>query len=63
MCWTVRNLACGRTVASAGRTVATDICRTKSIETLFAVRAGFVNIGVVVVVGNELFIATRADIA
>lgn len=57
------DLACGRTVASACRAVTTDICYTKSIETLFAVRAGFVNTGIVVVVGNELFIATRADIA
>ena len=57
------DLACGRTVASACRAVTTDVCHTKSIETLFAVRAGFVNIGVVVVVGNELFIATRTDIA
>lgn len=57
------DLACGRTVASACRAVTTNICYTKSIETLFAVRAGFVNTGIVVVVGNELFIATRADIA
>ena len=57
------DLACGRTVASACRAVAADICHAKSIETLFAVGAGFVNIGIVVVVGNELFIATRTDIA
>ena len=63
MCWTVRNLACGRTVASACRAVATDVCHAKSIETLFAVRAGFVNFGIVVVVGNEPLIATRTDIA
>lgn len=57
------DLACGRTVASACRTVTTDICHTKSIETLFAVRAGFVNFGIVVVVSNEPYLATRADIA
>ena len=57
------DLACGRTVASACRTVATDVCHAKSIETLFAVRAGFVNIGVVVVVSNEPYLATLADIA
>ena len=54
------DLACGRTVASACRTVATDVCHTKSIETLSAVRANPVE---VIVVSNELFIATRADIA
>ena len=54
------DLACGRTVASACRTVTTDVCHTKSIETLSAVRTNLVE---VMVVGNELFIATRADIA
>ena len=54
------DLACGRTVASACRAVTTDICYTKSIETLSAVRTNLVE---VMVVSNELLIATRTDIA
>jgi len=54
------DLACGRTVASACRAVTADVGYTESVGTISAIRASFVE---VIVVSNELFIATRTDIA